>query len=67
MTPGATSSTLPLDQNPPASTLNPALGNLFQHLSGYRQQSTLDSQADEGDTSTQASAPPTLLCVVRVP
>ena len=66
---GAASSTLPLDQNPqaPASTLNPVLVHLFQHLGDNKQQSTLDSQDDEVDTSTQASNPPTLLCVVRIP
>ena len=63
---GAASSTLPLDRNPPVSTLNPVIEHLFQHLGENKQQSTLDSQDDDGDTSTQASAPPTLLCVVRI-
>lgn len=55
------------DQNPPASTINPAIGLLYQHLGGHKQQSTLDSQSDEGDdafTSAQAPDPPTLLCVI---
>ena len=62
---GAASSTLPLDQNPPASTFNPVFEHLFQHLGDNKQQSTLDSNDDdEHSSSTQAAAPPTLLCVV---
>jgi hypothetical protein len=59
----AASSTFPLDQNPPTSTLNPALGHLFQHLGNNKLQGTQDNE----DASAQSSAPPNLLCVVRVP
>ena len=59
----AARSTLLRDQNPPASTINPAIGHLFQHLSGYKQQSTLDSQSNEEDDCVH---PPPLLCVVRL-
>ena len=55
------------NQNPPASNINPAIGHLFQHLGGHKQQSMLNSRSDEGDdVLTQAPAPPTLLCVVGV-
>ena len=66
---GAASSTLPLDQNSPASTLNPVFEHLFQHLGDNKQQSTLNAQDNNGigNTSAETSASLTLLCVVRVP
>ena len=56
------SPTLPRDQNP-LFAINPAIGHLSQHLGGRKQQSTLDSQPDEGDDA-QAHASPALRCVV---